>query len=80
MPIYDPKQSVSYLRDFMILFNPGDIVKFRAVERAEYDEIVQQVEAGRFEPRIRPVTFALDAFHRDPAGNNGKLLEALHDH
>ena len=31
MPIYDPKQEVSYLRDFMIFFRPGDIVKFRPV-------------------------------------------------
>lgn len=77
MPIYDPKQSISYLRDFMILFNPGDIVKYRAIEREEYEAIGRDVEEGRFEPRIRPVTFSLDAFHVDPAGSNTKLLETL---
>jgi urea carboxylase len=78
MPIYDPTQTTSYLRDFMVLFNPGDIVKFRPVDRTEYDAIVADVAAGRFEPRVRPVTFSLQAFHQDPAGTNAKLLEALH--
>jgi urea carboxylase len=27
VPIYDPNQQISYLRDFMCLFRPGDIVK-----------------------------------------------------
>src|SRR5712671_551960 len=76
-PIYDPKQSVSYLRNFMILFNPGDIVKYRAIGRDEYEAIEREVQAGRYEPRIRPVTFSLDAFHADPAGSNTKLLETL---
>lgn len=78
MPIYDPKQQISYLRDFMIFFNPGDIVKFRPVDRAEYDAEVAAVEAGRFEPRIRKVTFSLEEFHKDPAAYNSRLLEALH--
>jgi len=78
MPIYDPTQTTSYLRDFMVLFNPGDILKFRPVDRTEYDSIVAAVAAGRFEPRIKSVTFSLQAFRRDPAGTNAKLLEALH--
>jgi urea carboxylase len=77
MPIYDPKQQISYLRDFMIFFNPGDIVKFRSIDRAEYDHDVAEVEAGRFQPRIRPVTFSLDAFHKDAIACNKGLLEAL---
>jgi urea carboxylase len=77
MPIYDPKQQISYLRDFMIFFNPGDIVKFKAIDRAEYDHDVAEVEAGRFQPRIRPVTFSLDEFHKDTTACNKALLEAL---
>ena len=80
MPIYDPQQTVAYLRDFMILFNPGDIVKFRPIEREEYEAIEAEVTAGRFAPRIRPVTFSLDAFHTDPAASNAALLEALYGH
>jgi urea carboxylase len=74
MPIYDPRQEISYLRDFMILFRPGDIVRFRPVERAEYDEVVAQVDAGRFEPAMREVAFSLAEFQRDPAAYNRALL------
>ncbi len=78
MPIYDPKQEISYLRDFMIFFNPGDIIKFKSIDRAEYDHDVAEVEAGRFQPVVRPVTFSLEEFRKDTTGYNAKLLEALH--
>ena len=78
MPIYDPKQEVSYLCDFMILFKPGDIVKFKPVDRAGYDAAIELVNAGRFEPTMRPVAFSLDEFHEKPAATNEKLLGALH--
>jgi len=78
MPIYDPRQEISYLRDFMIFFNPGDIVKFKSVGRDAYDEAVREVETGRFDPLIRPVTFSLDEFHSGPSGYNARLLETLH--
>ena len=78
MPIYDPKQEVSYLRDFMIFFKPGDIVKFKPVDRDGYDAAIEEVERGKFEPPIRPVTFSLNDFHADPASTNAKILGALH--
>lgn len=78
MPIYDPKQEISYLREFMIFFKPGDIVKFKPVKRDEYDAAVEAVDRGRFDPLIRKVDFSLDAFHADPAGTNSKLLGMLH--
>lgn len=78
MPIYDPKQEISYLKEFMIFFRPGDIVKFKPVGREEYDAAVADVDAGRFAPLIRPAAFSLAAFHADPAGTNASLLETLH--
>jgi urea carboxylase len=78
MPIYDPKQEVSYLRDFMIFFKPGDIIKFKPVGRDGYDAALEEVERGKFEPPIRPVTFSLSDFHTDPASTNAKILGALH--
>jgi urea carboxylase len=80
MPIYDPRQEISYLREFMIFFRPGDIVEFKPVDRAGHDEIARKVEEGRFEPLIRPVTFDLNEFHQGPAAHNRKLKEALHGH
>src|SRR5271169_3337435 len=73
MPIYDPKQQISYLHDFMIFFNPGDIVKFKPIDRAAYDEAVADVDAGRFAPVIRNVSFSLTEFNRDIDGYNRKL-------
>lgn len=80
MPIYDPNQQIKYLRDFMCLFNPGDIVKWRPIDRAEYDTIVADVEAGRFTPEMANVDFSLDSFHADIDGTNAKLTGALHGH
>ena len=78
MPIYDPEQKVGYLKDFMVFFKPGDIVKFNPIDRAEYDQIVAEVEAGTYEPRIAEVEFDLDAFNADMEGVNAKLKEALY--
>jgi urea carboxylase len=77
MPIYDPKQEVSYLSGFMIFFKPGDIVKFKPVDRDGYDAAIELVNAGRFAPTMRPLTFSLDDFHASPAATNEKLLGAL---
>jgi urea carboxylase len=79
MPIYDPKQELNYLRDFMIFFNPGDIVKFKSIGRDEYDDVVCDVDANKFQPLIRPVTFDLEEFHKDPAAYNHALEGVLHD-
>jgi allophanate hydrolase subunit 1 len=78
MPIYDPQQKVSYLRDFMVFFKPGDIVKWKPINRAEYDQAVAEVEEGTFSPRIKDVVFSLDDFNADIDGSNAKLMEALY--
>ena len=80
MPIYDPAQSISYLKDFMILFKPGDIVKWRPIDRPEYDQILADVDAGKFVPRVREVDFALDEFERDIDGYNKKIEGTLYGH
>jgi urea carboxylase len=77
MPIYDPKQEIGYLREFMVFFRPGDIVKWKPIDRAAYDSAVADVEAGRFAPRMRDVTFSLDEFHKDIDGYNRKLEGVL---
>jgi urea carboxylase len=80
MPIYDPNQEISYLREFMVFFNPGDIVKFKPVGRDEYDQDVADVEAGRYAPLIREFTFSLEEFNSDIDGYNAKIGEVLHGH
>ena len=80
MPIYDPNQTVPYLRDFMCLFKPGDIVKWKPIGREEYDHTVAEVDAGRWMPRIAPVTFSLAEFQKDIDGTNTRIMEALNGH
>jgi urea carboxylase len=80
MPIYDPQQKIKYLRDFMVFFRPGDIVKWKPIDRTQYDATVADVEAGKFAPRMRNVTFSLDEFHKDIDGTNRKLEGALNGH
>ncbi|WP_175996625.1 5-oxoprolinase subunit B family protein [Burkholderia stabilis] len=77
-PIFDPEQRLDYLRDFMVFFRPGDIVKFTPIDRDAYDAAVAAVEAGTFSLRVRPVKFSLDAFLRDPDAYNRSLVEVLH--
>lgn len=78
MPIYDPTQTVSYMRDFMVFFKPGDIVKWNPIDRAEHDRIEAAVAAGTWAPKIAEVDFDLAAWGSDVNGTNAKLMEALH--
>lgn len=80
MPIFDPAQSLPYLRDFMVFFRPGDIVSFKPIDRAGYDAAEADVAAGRFTPRMRDVTFDLRDFQKDVSAYNRSLREALHGH
>ena len=80
MPIYDPKQQISYMREFMIFFRPGDIVAFKPVDRDGYDAAVEAVDQGRYQPRIRPVSFDLDAFRQSPDATSQATVETLHGH
>ena len=78
MPIYDPKQELSYLQEFMIFFRPGDLIKFHPIDRTEYDEMVKKTDNGQFEPRIRDFQFSLEDFNNDIDGYNKHLKEALY--
>ncbi|WP_192179210.1 5-oxoprolinase subunit B family protein [Mesorhizobium amorphae] len=79
-PIYDPTQTTSYLREFMILFRPGDIVKFRGIGRDEYDSLVEDVKKEDFFLKQRAISFSLDEFEQAPAFYNRQVLEALDGH
>ena len=78
MPIYDPRQEIAYLRETMTFFKPGDIVRFKSVDRDGYDQAVRDVDAGRFDPLIRPVTFDLHEFSLNPTAYNQTLEGVLH--
>ena len=73
MPIFDPEQTTSYLKDFMVFFKPGDIVKFKPIDREEYDRCVEDVEQGKFWPKSCDVTFNLLEFQQGIDAYNSKL-------
>lgn len=77
-PIYDPQQSLGYLRESLVFFRAGDIVQFKPIDKQRYDEDIQAIEAGTFDLRIRPVTFELDKFVADPTGYKHYLQEVLY--
>jgi urea carboxylase len=79
-PIYDPAQKLPYLKDFMVFFRPGDIVKWKPISREEYDRDVKAVDAGTFNLTVRPVAFSLKAFLADPGASSRRLVEVLHGH
>ena len=76
-PIYDPTRKVRYLADDMCLFKPGDIVKFKAIGRDEYDARLEEIEANQWQPTIRECTFSLTDFNSDIYGTNAKLMELI---
>jgi urea carboxylase len=80
MPIYDPTQTTSYLREFMILFRPGDIVKYRSIGREEYDVLIEEIAKEDFSPHVEKVSFSLDAFEKAPGAYSHQILETFNGH
>lgn len=76
-PIYDPEQRLPDFADFSVLFRPGDLVKYRPVDREEYERIVAEAEAGTYRYRQAPVTFRLADALADLESTNRTLVEAL---
>lgn len=77
-PILDPSQSLPDFASSMILLSPGDVLKFRPIDRTEYDGIRAQVDAGTFRFKSSPVQFSLADFLDDADKSNANLIEALH--
>ena len=80
MPIFDPKQELHHLRDSMIFFSPGDIVKFKPVTREEHDAIVADSESGNYRVKSAKVTFSFRDFAADQENYPTQLVEALNVH
>lgn len=76
-PIFDPSQSLADFDDFMVFFKPGDIVKFKPVDEAEYFRIRAEVDARTFTYRQAPILFDVGAALADPDGYKMTLVGAL---
>jgi urea carboxylase len=79
-PIYDPQQSLPYLADSMVLFRPGDIVRFKPIDEQQYEAAIRAVADGSFQLDICPVRFSLPDFLADPQAYNQSLPGGRHAH
>jgi urea carboxylase len=66
LPIYAPAQGE-------VFFRTGDIVKFDAISRDEYDSLHESPR----EPRFGETSFSLEDFEADPDAYTARLLEVL---
>lgn len=80
VPIFDPARRLPDFSDSMVFFRTADIVKFRPIDKEEYDGLRAEVDSGTYRYRIAPVTFVLDDFLADPHAYNAALLEVLDAH
>jgi urea carboxylase len=76
-PIFAPNSALPDFRDSMILFQAGDIVKFRPVNEDEFLEIRKRCDEGVFRYRKASVEFDLTAWEEDPSRFNASLMEKL---
>ncbi|MCL7418711.1 MAG: allophanate hydrolase, partial [Halalkalicoccus sp.] len=61
----------------LVFLNPGDIIKFRQIDREEYDAIRERVEAGTYEYEYEKTEFVPGEFFERPYEYNDELVEAL---
>ncbi len=77
-PVLDVKQQMPDFEDSIVFPRAGDILRYRSIDRAEFDTTRTQVEAGEFRYRQREVEFSPAEFLRDPQAVNDSLLEVLY--
>ena len=77
-PIFDPEQRLPDFADLIVFPRPGDIFKFRPIERDEYDAVRARVEDGSFRYEVRPVEFEPEPFFAEPDAYNEGLLARLY--
>lgn len=77
-PVLDVTQTMPDFSDSIVFPRAGDILRYRSIDRDEFDSIRIEVEAGEFRYRQREVQFSPAAFLRDPQAVNDSLLEVLY--
>lgn len=78
-PVFDLKQELPDFADGPVLARAGMIVKYRPIDRDEYDATRVEVEGRTYRYRRAPVEFALASFFEDPLAYNEILLGELSD-
>jgi urea carboxylase len=77
-PVLNVKQDHPDFEHSIAFPKAGDILRYRAIDRTEYDETRAVVESGEYRYRQRDVEFSPAAFLADPQAVNDSLLEVLY--
>ncbi|MDL5157858.1 5-oxoprolinase subunit B family protein [Actinomycetospora termitidis] len=79
-PIFDAamEQPDFAEQDSVVFFRHGDVINFRRVDEAGYDEVREQVADKQWRYRTAPVEFSPRRFLDDPDGTNAAMLEGLY--
>jgi urea carboxylase len=77
-PVFDGGQSLPDFADSIVFPRPSDILRYRSIDRGEYDEVRRTIEAGTFRYPIREVEFSPSAMLADADAVNRDLLEVLY--
>ncbi|WP_019854611.1 5-oxoprolinase subunit B family protein [Actinopolyspora mortivallis] len=77
-PVFDNSRSLPDFHDRIAFPRPSDILRYRPIDRNEYDRLRSEVEASTFRYRIRDVEFSPTAFLKDPDAVNRDLLKELY--
>ncbi len=75
--VLDVDQELPDFQDSLVFPNPGDILRYRRIDREEYDAIREEVEAGSYEYPIERVEFTPEEFFEEPHAYNERLVEAM---
>jgi urea carboxylase len=76
-PVFDLSQRLHDFATDPVLAKAGMVVKYRPIDRDEYDAIRKDVENGTYRYRRTSVEFGLAAFLDDPLAYNKSLLNEL---
>ena len=77
-PVLNVRQDHPDFSHSIVFPKAGDILRYRRIDRAEFDKTRAEVEAGDFRYRQRDVEFSPAAFLNDPQGVNDHLLGMLY--
>ncbi|GAB3693350.1 allophanate hydrolase subunit 1 [Saccharopolyspora tripterygii] len=77
-PVFDLAQRLPDFADDIAFPRPSDILRYRSIDRDEYDRTRAEVEAGSFRYRIREAQLVPAELLADADAVNGRLLEVLY--
>ncbi len=77
-PILNPEQNLPDFKESPTFVEQGDIFRYRAVDREEFDRIREEVTAGTFKYRMKDITYTPQDVIDDPKGFSAEVLRRLY--